>query len=326
MSKYTIVKFTNMTPMHLGLGRDAYDAAAPMLHSDTIASALAAIRVMQGNDADVKEFLDSFAVSSAYPYAGDEMFMPKPCGRLGVTVRDKAPEAYRKQLKKVRYVSFGLWKALIGGQDVAVDETQLQGAYLLDAPNAKFSNPVKEVINQRVTVPRIDGDAMPFNFNWTFFGEGCGLYCFVKCAQGLKDELISLFKQLGDAGIGSDRSVGGGHFNVETKEIDLPDVQDGNATMLLSMYMPSTDEFNQLRLSESKYEIATRGGFMAGSNHDALRRLRKNTVSMFVPGSIFIGKPELKGIIVDLRPNWNNNSMHPVYRSGKPISLTIKMM
>lgn len=311
--------------MHLGLGRDTYDIAAPALHSDTIASALAALRALQGKVDNVKEFMDSFAVSSAFPYAGDDVFLPKPCGRLAVTVKGKTPEACRKQLKKVRFVAIRLWERLAAGQEVEVEEAQLHGGYLLDEPNEHFLDPMTAAINQRVAVPRVEGDAKPFNFNWTFFREGCGLYCIVKNAPEMNDEMLSLFRLLGQSGIGSDRTVGGGQFDVETQEIELPDIKDGNATMLLSMYIPDADEFKALNLEVSKYEIATRGGFMAGSSQDALRHLHKNTVSMFMPGSTFMGKLELKGTVVDLRPAWNEGDMHPVYRSGKPISITIKL-
>lgn len=325
MSKYTIYKFTNMTPLHLGMGRDTYDVAAPMLHSDTIASALAAIRILESKGKDVKDFLESFAVSSAFPYAGDDLFLPKPCGRLSVSVKGKAPEVYRKSLKKVKFVSFKLWECLAAGKNVEVEESQIHGAYLLDEPNPAFQNPMTDTLNQRVMVPRASGDSKPFTFNWSFFRQGCGLYCIVQSDSNINDELLTWFRKLGQYGIGSDRTVGGGHFDVEKLEVDLPDVTDGNATMLLSMYIPTDDELQFLNLEDSKYEIIQRGGFMAGSSHDNLKHLRKNSISMFVPGSTFIGKPGLKGTIVDLRPAWNSDNMHSVYRSGRPVSLTIKM-
>lgn len=325
MSKYTIIKFTNMTPLHLGLGRDTYDVAAPMLHSDTVASALAAIRVLEGKGDDVRGFLESFAVSSAFPYAGEDLFLPKPCGRLAVSVKGKAPEAYRKLLKKVRFVSLKLWECLATGENVEVEEGQIHGAYLLDKPNPAFQNPMTDTLNQRVSVPRTSGDSKPFTFNWSFFCQGCGLYCIVESDSETTDEILLLFRKLGQYGIGSDRTVGGGHFDVDTLEVDLPDVTNGNATMLLSMYIPTGDELQCLDLEGSKYEIIQRGGFMAGSSHDNLKHLRKNSISMFVPGSTFIGNPDLKGTVVDLHPAWNSDNMHSVYRSGRPVSLTIKM-
>lgn len=325
MSRYTIIKFTNMTPLHLGMGRDTYDVAAPMLHSDTIASALAAIRVIEGKKDGVKEFMESFAVSSAFPYAGTDFFLPKPCGRLAVSVKGKAPEAYRKMLKKVRFVATTLWERLAAGQHVEVEDSQIHGAYLLDRPNPDFKNPMTDTLNQRVMVPRSAGDSKPFSFNWTFFGQGCGIYCIIKSDPETRKELLELFIKLGQYGIGSDRTVGGGHFVAVPIEVELPDVKDGNATMLLSMYIPTKDEFLSLNLNESKFELVQRGGFMAGSSHDHLKHLRKNSISMFLPGSTFIGQCNLKGSVVDLRPEWNSSDMHHVYRSGRPVSLTIKL-
>lgn len=63
MATYTLVKFKNMTPLHMGTGKENYDFSATVLQSDTLSSALAAIRVQMDANTDVETFLDSFVVS-----------------------------------------------------------------------------------------------------------------------------------------------------------------------------------------------------------------------------------------------------------------------
>ena len=47
---------------------------------------------------------------------------------------------------------------------------------------------------------------------------------------------------------------------------------------------------------------------------------------MFNVGSYFNTKEQLQGKVVDLQPKWNSNEIHPVYRSGLPLSVPIKIL
>ncbi len=326
MPNYKIIKMTNMSPMHIGLGRDSYDVSAGTLHSDTITAALAAIRAVQGKTEDLKQFLESFALSSAFPYCGDMLFLPKPSGRLNVTVSGLDEKDYRKLLKKVKFIAHTLWTRIVSGDAVEVNRLQLHGEYLLEQPTPSFEPPMKSVINQRVAVPRTDGeDAKPFAFEWTFFRPKCGLFCLLDAPQTIADEVVSLFEELGEQGLGSDRNVGGGHFGVNTEsELEIPQIEGANSTMALSMFIPQQDEVESLNVGSSRFQLAKRGGFIAGSSLDSVRHLRKNAIHMFTAGSVFNCVETLKGKVVDLRPQWKDGDLHPVYRSGKALSINIK--
>ena len=39
---------------------------------------------------------------------------------------------------------------------------------------------------------------------------------------------------------------------------------------------------------------------------------------MFNVGSVFASTQSIVGKVVDLKPEWNDDKMHPVFRSGKP--------
>ena len=326
MPAYRIIRMKNLTPLHIGTGKEnQYDFSASELHSDTLSAALAALRAQQGKTDDVEEFLHSFTLSSSFPFWKNRYFLPKFKGKIMVKVAGKEEKTYRKQLKKLKYIDASIWIDLVRGEEVMVEDSQLTGDFLLNAFTG-FEKPFQSQVNQRVSVPRIENeDASPFFFNWKYFHEKAGLYCLTD-AQGERfDEILNLFQLLGEAGLGTDRNIGGGKFEAEADTLDLPEIPDANQTMLLSLYIPDKEEFHKLNLKTARYEILLRGGFMAGSNEENLRHLRKRSVYMFNVGSLFPMKEPLTGRIVDLAPEWNDERMHPVFRSGRPFYIPVKI-
>lgn len=328
MMKFTRITFRNMSPLHLGKGRDSYDTASSVLSSDMLSAALASIRAMEGKSGDIMNFLHSFTISSAFPYCGKDFFLPRPNGRLNIVVKGMEEKDYRKKLKKLRYISTPLWHEMMKGKTLEVLPTQLHEEFLISTPEENYRSPMTHVVNQRVMVPREEGcDAVPFMYQWTFFQHGeneSGLYCLVEANDERVEEIVNLFKELGSLGIGSDKTVGGGLFDVEVDKLEWQH-PIGNVTMLLSTYIPQESELPFLNLPSSNYSILKRGGFMAGSANENIRHLRKKTIYMFDAGSVFPTNHSLEGTIVDLAPQWNTDDMHPVYRSGRPLYVTVNL-
>ena len=327
MAAYTLVKLKNMTPLHIGTGKENYDFSASNLHSVTLSAALAAIKSQTKGGDGIKELLDSFVVSSAFPFVGNRYFLPRPQGKLDVVAVDSDEYLIRKKLKKIKFVEIPLWNDLITGKTLHIFEKQLKGDFLiLDSADKDFDLPYVSQVNQRVAVPRGGEDeTTPFYFEWTYFEAHAGLYCLLDVADEKKQELISLFQKLGEAGLGTDRNVGGGKFEVETVEFLFPDVNRANAVMLLSLYIPTQEEIGDLDLLHSRYELLLRGGYIAGSQNVNFRHLRKKSVYMFNVGSVFHTVRNLDGKIVDLRPDWQDERLHSVFRSGKPFIVPIKI-
>ncbi|MDR1886414.1 MAG: type III-A CRISPR-associated RAMP protein Csm4 [Prevotellaceae bacterium] len=326
MPKYNIVKLTNLTPLHIGTGKqNQYDSAAADLHSDTLSAALAALRAQRGNTNDTEAFLNSFTLSSAFPFWGNTLFLPRLQGKMPVKVAGKEENEYGKQLKKLKYIDAALWNELVKGKSLTVEPSQLEVEEFLLKTDKDFEQPFKSQINRRITAPRTGNqDAEPFFFHWTYYHAKSGLYCLTD-AQGAKfDETVNLFKLLGETGLGTDKNSGGGKFEVETDTITLPDVTGANHTLLLSLYIPEETEMPKLRLSAAQYGLTLRGGYMAGSSEEHLRYLRKRSVYMFTAGSLFPTTAKLKGKTVNLTPDRNDEGIHPVYRSGKPFYLPVK--
>lgn len=323
MATYHIIKMKFLTPIHLGKGKDFYDVSSSDLHSDTLIAALAAMRAQNGKTDDLDKFMSSFVLSSAFPYSGKSYFLPKPIGKLNIKVLDKGEHEYRKKLKNIRFIERSIFATLVKGESGAIEETAIQGSFIVD--DKEWEQPYKNQVNQRVSVPRDGGDATPFFFDWKYFNKDAGLYCITDATGELLSEILGLFGQLGEAGLGTDKNVGGGKFDVEADMMELPTVPDANATMLLSLYLPAREEMDGLQLDRSKYSLMLRGGYMAGSDIETFRHLWKKSIYMFDVGSIFPINQPLKGKIADLSPDWNDERIHPVYRSGKPFCLPVKM-
>lgn len=323
-----VVKLKHLSPFHMGTGKENYDFSSSMLQSDTLSAALAAMRIQKGKKDDVEGFLNSFTVSSAFPYYGNILFLPKPNGKISVNVTDADEYSSRKKLKKIKFIEIDLWKQLISGETLNITSKQLKDSFLLSTKSAsEFVVPYKAHVNQRVSVPRDEEkDAEPFFFDWTYYHENAGLYCLLDVPDNMIEELLDLFQMLGETGLGTDKNVGGGKFEVDrnTERVNFDFVESANASMLLSLYIPTEQEVGMLSLPESRYELVLRGGYLAGSDEEDFKHLRKKSVYAFSVGSIFPTTTKLSGKIVDLKPSWNDERMHSVYRSGKPFFVPIK--
>ena len=326
MLKYKVIKLKNLTPLHIGTGKENYDFSSGQLHSDTLSSALAAIRANNGKSDDLEKFLNSFSISSAFPFYENRFFLPKMQGNIPIIIEGEEEHLMRKQLKKIKFIELDIWDDIAKGKNKRVDKHQIQGDFLLNPNDKDFPVTSKKNVSQRASVSR-DGtvETAPFFFEWKYFDPRGGLYCLLNCDDTIFKEIFELFEQLGETGLGTDRNVGGGKFEVEESEISLPTIENPNYMMLLSLFIPQEEELEQLNLSKSKYDILLRGGFMAGSRDEALRHLRKESIYMFNAGSVFNTADQLIGKVVDLQPKWNDESMHPVFRSGKPFYLPIKI-
>lgn len=324
MPRLNIIKMCNLTPIHIGTGRESYDVSAGELHSDTLSAALTAVGISTGICGDARAFLSSLKISSAFPYWGDRYFLPKPQGRLKVVIDGQEEYAYRKRLKAVRYVESSLWQTMAVGKTLHVADNQVKGHYLVPS-DMVIGDICKSQVTQRVGVSR-DGamDSDPFFFEWRYFDSRAGLYCLIDADTDMLETITRLFEVLGENGIGTDKSVGGGKFSVSVGNMDIVEPVDADSTMLLSVYIPTEEEHQRLLERTPRYTLLRRGGYMAGSSIERFRHLRKKTVYAFGVGSTFQTTRELEGKIVDVTPEWDDTAMHPVYRSGKALTIKIK--
>jgi CRISPR type III-A-associated RAMP protein Csm4 len=193
------------------------------------------MKVQEGNSENIISFLDSFTLSDAFPFYKNRYFMPMIHGNKNISLEGKKEFEYRKKLKNIDYVDFVLWQKIILGEKITVNENQIQNNYLIAEPSENIII-YKSQVNQRVSVPRSDfQDASPFYFNWHYFHNEAGLFCLIDAKKDIMDEIVPLFKKLGECGIGTDKNIGGGKFEVETESISIDFPSDADQTLLLSV-------------------------------------------------------------------------------------------
>ena len=323
MADYTIFKLKNLTPLHIGTGKENYDFSSDELSSDTLSSALASIRAQQGETDKIDTFLQSFTISSAFPFIGDVLFLPRPMGRLDISVKDMEEHQYRKELKKVKYIELSLWKDLVNGKHITINHSQINKEFILPNSFDSISAPSSKQVMQRVTIDRDEQKSEPFFFEWQYFSPTSGLYFIINADKEVIEELFQLAINLGETGLGTDKNVGGGKFQVEQATISLSNASNPTDSMLLSTYIPTEEEIQFINLETATYSILQRNGYIAGSEIDKFQHLRKKSIYMFNTGSSFKTLEPLSGKVVDLRPDWNDATLHPVFRSGKPFVIQI---
>ena len=326
MADYSIIKLTNLSPFHIGTGKENYDFSSSALQSDTLTSAIASIRAQQGKTEDLDSFLSSFCMSSAFPFYKTSFFLPKPQGRISVAVQGEEEHQYRKKLKKVRFIDKETWLNLLSGRTVVISQEQIKKDLIVSSQDIGLPTLSKNEVNERVTVPRSDDPSEPFYFEWKYFHKDGGLFILTDAKGELLGEIMEYLEILGGIGLGTDKNVGGGKFTpVEAGNFHVGTVENSNALLLLSPYIPTETELSAIDLSNSRYNLIKRGGYLAGSDHTTFRHLRKRSIFMFDMGSVLKTSGPITGKIVDLRPEWNDSEMHSVYRSGRPICIPIKL-
>ena len=338
------IKLHFLTPLHLGRSQGDLDKSELLYHSDSLKSAIFAIGVqMYPEWQDADNFFHAFSVSSCFPYAGSELFLPKPLGvrdiRFSKTEDDKAV----KKQKKLEYLSLSHFKDYLksGTEAYTVDENLItsDGAFLCesagtfikkdDKGNSTEIRFFKNEVQQRVQIPADDEkQSRPYYIDRVFFSENCGLYFLARFENDtIREQVMTVLALLGESGIGTDRTVGNGLFyfksDEDIKDIQLNVTEKSDTWLCLGLYLPTREEHQATDFDHSYWKLLRRGGYIAGSGHEAFRHLRKNQVNMFGEGSVLQSRVKLQGRYINLRPGWNDERLHPVWRCGRCLMINI---
>ena len=324
------IKMTFADALHIGRGADELDKTATTYGSDALKSALYAVGLpyylaWQQNP---QQFFKGFRISSAFPYCGNNYFLPKPAG-MQCKVAQKAKKTQAKKAKKISHISsrlFAQWAAQ-PNTPVAVEETQIgDGAFIFEKGQASKQF-IYTTVQQRVAVA-FDGsqDSRPFYFERMFFTPDSGLYFLIQFNDpALQPQVMHALQLLADMGIGTDRTVGNGQFTAsEPQPFALPNSQAQGRQMPLGLYLPTKAELDSIDLEQSSWGLIKRGGYMAAAEHETHRSLRKNSIYFFTEGSSFTSQQPLQGKVENLRPkNYNDDTLHPIWRCGMPLFINL---
>ena len=291
------------TALHIGkdAGGPSLDDGQMIIHADTLFAALCCEAVRGGRITQhVKYFADGIlSISDALPYAGDEIFLPRPV--LFTENRKRAGDsALAKALKNKDYIPLSFF-----------------GDYLKSMQQLDFnleSLKSESDFGYLTTLTRvaIKGNSPPLPYHvaaWRF-ADGCGLYIIVRSEQEeARTMFASLLAELGLSGIGGKQSSGWGKF--EVKPGPVPDellrlLEDKQAEyqMLMGTALPVDNELDTVCLT-------------AGTNSRGLifvyLRMKKQTIYMLASGSCL--RSRFKGAMFDL----SDNGAHPVWRCGNTL-------
>jgi CRISPR-associated protein Csm4 len=337
MSNYIVVRLENFQGgLHLARGlSNSYDTSLKTLHSDTIKSALFVCALqLYGAERISKSFLESFKISSAFPFYASKKdsnihyFFPKP--EVPYLPFENAKEDINKKLKKVRFLEKELFELFIqnGNKQITFNENNLKGEFLgKDGSNLKDVMPEKGIYKsepyQHVFIPQdYNEDSEPYYVDRIYFHEDAGLFCLIETEdESTLKQVKSAFKLLADNGIGTDRNTGNGQFEVvfDTMELDVP--EESNHEISLSLYCPNEEEIK--KIDKSFYSLTKRGGYISSPQDNKHLSIRKRSIYMFTEGSTFFGKEERQGKIVNLKPDNDflkgNEVKHPIWRDGRAL-------
>lgn len=328
IKEFKIFKLYFNSPLHLSKGKeDDYGESEQIIHSDTLKSALyVCARKLFGREVvgDDDTFFKRFRISSAFPFYKKELFFPKPMLRLQpFDSSEISDEKQAKSHKKVGFLGKTYFEDLIGSNQLTIKKAHLisGGKFVsnhTDVLELDKALILKSEVQQRVTIPSdYSEDPTPYYVDRIFFNDGAGLWFSIDSEDDETIEIVEkALRLLGDEGIGTDRSVGNGHFEVvkDNMQLVLPD--KATHQLLLSLYCPQRSEISHALLESSSYGLLKRGGYLASPDKQDHLTLRKKSVYMFSEGSVFETTSPLSGKIENLKPTYSGLNQN-VWRDGQ---------
>ena len=322
-------------PLHIGNQRSDEGISLNTIQSDTLYAALTACLAKMGED--LPEGGDfKCAISSLFPFYQRKekaeliYFLPTP---LQARLPELKDVALAKKVKKVQWVDSKLYGRLLQGEHFFDGQdgktNQIQGSYLTETvlPQDKDGSRdfVKSDVMQRASVADRTGkgDAMPFYIDRITFRHDSGLYFLAVGDTTLLDKALCLLEK---EGLGTDRHVGFGYFDVEEGTLDINTPEKADHIVSLSLFIPeSKEQLAELLDSDVvAYDFIRRGGWITTEPYHTLR---KNVIYGFLPGSVFCNvNQQVLGKIVDLKPDVGDMTPnHSIWRNGKSIMLPINI-
>lgn len=328
MATFKIYKLHFPSPLHIGSKRDDEGLSLKTIQSDTLVAAITSLLARVGETVPVDGDW-GFTVSSLFPFYQEEKekpatyFLPMPLQSRLPKLTDVSKA---KSVKKVKWVDAQLYPTLLSGENLFDDSSQhfgdIHGDYLTS--NDLPSDFIRSEVCQRVMIEDRTGqsDAKPYYVDRITFADSAGLYFLATGDPRLLDKGMAL---LAHEGIGTDRNVGYGGFELTTDELSIATPADADHVVSLSLLIPKDKvQLSQMLASDDvAYELTRRGGWITSMPH---MQLRKNAIYGFMPGSVFsCPQGEVIGAIFNLAPGIvrQSSDSHPVWRDGRAITLPI---
>lgn len=331
-------------PLHIGERGIGQEETREFVPADTLFSALcSAWRLLYGVESLARDLLaryhdagrEPFFLTSAFPFAGDVRFYPKP-------LRPPANDTeLAKRWKTIRWVSERVLELYLQGKPIPLEISTHSGTQSLvrhggnllihpdDQENLKgfwdYEQDDLAVYRQavvpRVTLDRVTNASQIWQFGEVHFAEGCGLWFGVQFGRSeIREQFEACVRLLGDTGLGGERGAGRGLFTFERREWQLAQPDSPTRFLTLAPWLPADPtQRSWLQQEGSAYELTLKRGWLGSPE---ARNLRRKEVWMVAEGSIIAHPPEFRlGQLVDLKPD---PAPHPAYRYGYAFPIGVK--
>lgn len=318
---------------HIDTGTVVDGPSETFIHSDTLFSALvSAARKFYGDDVALK-FLEpkALVLSSAFPYYKNELFLPKP---LHFYPKNLQEYEMIKVFKKAKFIAKEHLQNILIGQNI--DEKYFSNDYILDgcwrivknisSKNKKEDEEEDKIFRVQevphIVMDRITNQTQIFYKSEVYFNKNSGLYFIAEVQNDLLQKFETVLRFLGDEGLGADRTIGKGFFEVEKiSDFSLSNNIEADYYYLISLYSPTKEEFEQIDPRKSFYDFTIRGGWVSNNT------LNRKNLRMFVEGSVLSMKNKQRPLgcnhKVLEKNDYPNDLQFDIYRSGQAIFFPI---
>lgn len=338
MADVALYRLHFRSPLHIGERGVGLEETRTHVPADTLFSALCtAWRWLYGAESLRNDLLAPFLnaeqppllLTSAFPFAGDVLFFPKPSALKGKKEEEE-------KLRKVRYISQGVlsrWMHTGNPLDTNGMRFAGDGAFLVGETEWQNLEPfiddeVNDVALWRVAVvPRVTLDRQTSASQIWFFGQvvfkkDAGLWCAVRYRdENLRHRVEACLRLLGDSGLGGERGSGFGLFAVEVSEtVSLPEAEGAGYCVTLSPCCPTAQQVQTLIDDRCAYDLLPRRGWIGSPEGGNLRR---KSVWMLSEGSVLRWTNGVApGTLVNVKPA---PCPHDVWRYGYAFPLGVKV-
>ncbi len=318
------------SPLHIGERGVGLEETRAYVPADTLFSAIStAWRWLYGTSSLEQQLLEPFIaeqppflLTSAFPFAGDVRFYPKPQGRwqnLHI-----APGA-EKNVKRIRWLSESVFSRWIAGEELSPDDQVMDGAVWMNDDERRSLSSLLDVetgalaIWRIYSVPRVALDRISQASSIWFlaqvvFAREAGLWFAVDYYRdnSLREQVEACLRLLGDSGLGAERGSGYGLFTLDTPvEYPLPEAPDPSHALTLAPCCPRDADLPAFLANDSAYDILPRRGWVCSPE---AANLRRKLVYMFAEGSVLQRQQtSFVGQLVDVKPD---PCSHHVWRYG----------
>lgn len=327
--EFTVVKLRFTTPVHLAKDVRQAEQTRDIISGDTIFSALFSCGIQLG--ISEKELLPDFLkcqFSSAFPYCLDSLFFPRPFCKLPPIQGLEDDPGLGKKIKKIQFLDKPYFERLLNAElkGIPLEAISPNGRYISD--KSDFPSFTK-ALHQRVTLDAETQESVPFSLENLHVHPDSGLFFLVNTAgQPVPEIILQSLRFLSDQGIGSDRNVGYGKFEIAS--ISILSLKTPQSTLYLSMapVFPSDTIVAEMDKPSprSAWKLKVSEGYISNPGQETWLGLKRKQYLLLTEGSIMYS-PDVAplGLLRDVKPDFPSD-IHPVWRDGRgfwvPIQIT----